>query len=95
MILSLFFFSAIIFVKATSDRWIYLMERESFRTDPGVLRVVLAVMEHFAVEVLVGVISGLFVHAIEFALRQEEGQAIGLLLFLQFFNLGLQPQNTQ
>lgn len=35
-----------------------LMEGESFRADPGVLLVLLAVVEHFAVETFVGVVAG-------------------------------------
>lgn len=42
-----------------------LMEGEALRADPRMLGVVLAVMEDLAVEVLVGVVAGLLVDAIE------------------------------
>lgn len=45
-----------------------LVEGETLRTNPRVLGVVLAVMEDLAVEVLVGVVAGLLVDAIESAL---------------------------
>jgi len=44
------------------------MEGEALRADPRMLSVVLAVMEDLAIEVLVGVVAGLLVDAIESAL---------------------------
>lgn len=45
-----------------------LVEGETLWTDPRVLGVVLAVMENLAVEILVSVVAGLLVDAIESAL---------------------------
>lgn len=60
------------------------MERETFRTDPGVLHAVLAIMEHLAVQLLISIVPRLLVHAVKLGLLQQRGQAVGfLLLFFQ------------
>lgn len=46
----------------------YLVESEAIRTYPGVLYIVLAVMEDFTVKLFVGIVTGLFADAIEFGL---------------------------
>lgn len=61
------------------------MESEAFRADPGVLDVVLAVVEHLAVELLVRVVAGVLVDAVELGLLQQRGQAVGLFLLFFFF----------
>lgn len=45
-----------------------LMEGETLWTDPRVLGIVLAVMENLAVEILISIVAGLLVDAIESAL---------------------------
>lgn len=66
------------------------MEGETLGTDPGVLGVVLAVVEDLAIEILVSVVTGLFVDAVESALWQKKAETIGLLLlFLEFLLGGL------
>lgn len=61
------------------------MESETLRTDPRVFHVVLAVMEHFTVELLVGVVSGVLADAVELGLLQQLGEAVRL--FPLFFFL--------
>lgn len=65
-----------------------LMEGETLGTDPRVFGVVLAIVEDLAVEILVSVIAGLFVDAVESALGQKQGETIGLLLLLFKLLLG-------
>lgn len=64
------------------------MESESFRADPGVLDIVLAVVEDLAIKVLVGVVPAGLAHAIELGLLQELGQAVWFLflIFKLFFH---------
>lgn len=44
----------------------YLMECESIWADPRVSGVIVAVMEHFTSQAVVGVISGVLSHTVEF-----------------------------
>lgn len=60
----------------------YLVESESIRADPGVFDIILAVMEHLAVEFFVRVVSGLLAHAIKLGLLEQCGKTVRLLLFL-------------
>lgn len=62
------------------------MECETLRTDPRVFHVVLAVMEYFTAELLVGVVSGVLADAVELGLLQQLGETVGLF-FLFFFLL--------
>lgn len=48
----------------------HLVESEPIRTDPGMFRVVLAVMEHFTSQIFVCVVAGVLANALEFRLRQ-------------------------
>lgn len=67
------------------------MENETFRAYPRVSGAVLAVVEHFAIETFVGVVSGLLATASEFRLRQELGETVGFFfLFFQFLSFFLQ-----
>lgn len=61
------------------------MERESLRTDPGVLDIVLAVVEDLAVELLIGIIAAVLADTVELALLQQCRQAVGF--FFLFFQL--------
>jgi hypothetical protein len=61
------------------------VESKAIRANPGVLDSVLAVMEDLAIKLLVSVVAGLFVDAIELGLLQQLGKTVGLfLLLLQF-----------
>lgn len=64
------------------------MEGETLGTDPGVLGVVLTIVEDFAVEILVSIIAGLLVDAVKSALRQKQGKTVRFLLFLFKLLLG-------
>lgn len=64
------------------------MEGEALGADPGVLGVVLTIVEDLAVEILVGVVAGLLVDAIESALGKKKAETIGLLLLLLELLLG-------
>lgn len=57
------------------------MEGETLRTDPGVSCIVLTIMEDFAIEIFIGIITGLLVDAVKSALGQKKTEAIGLFLF--------------
>lgn len=62
----------------------YLVESESIWADPRMLHAVLAVMEDFAVQLLVGVVTGLLLGAVELGLLQQGRQTVWfLLLFFQ------------
>lgn len=50
----------------------HLVESKTFRTDPRVLRVLVAIVEDFAVQILVGVVSGVLVGAVELGVRQQQ-----------------------
>jgi len=63
------------------------MEGEALGTDPRVSRIVLAIMEDFAVEIFIGVITGLLVDAVKSALGQKKTETIGLFLFFLEFLL--------
>lgn len=45
------------------------------------LDAILAVVEHFAVQLLVGVVAGLLAHAVELGLLEKLGETVRLLLF--------------
>ena len=64
------------------------MESESFGTNPRVSEIVLAVMEHFAIELFIGIVTSLLTYTVKFTLRKQKGQTIGLVFFLfNFFKL--------
>lgn len=63
------------------------MEGEALGTNPRVSRIVLAIMEDFAIEIFIGVITGLLVDAVKSALGQKKTEAIGLFLFFLKFLL--------
>lgn len=65
------------------------METEAVGADPGVFDIVVTVVEHLAVELFVGIVAGLFAHAVELGLLQQLRETIGLLLFLLLFLLYL------
>jgi hypothetical protein len=70
----------------------YLVEQESLGTYPGVPGVVLAVVEHLAVQTLVCIVACLLRGAVELGLRQQQCQPIWLLVLL--FKLLLLQQVT-
>lgn len=47
------------------------MEGETVWADPGMLNIILAVVEHLTVEVLIGVISRVLADAVELGLLQQ------------------------
>jgi len=48
------------------------MEGETFGTNPGMLGIVLAIMEDLAVQIFVSIVASLLVDAIESALGQKK-----------------------
>jgi len=63
------------------------MEGEALGTDPRVFCIVLTIMEDFAIEIFIGIITGLLVDAVKSALGQKKTETIGLFLFFLKFLL--------
>lgn len=74
------------------------MESEPFGANPGVTGVVVAVVENFAAQLLICIVTGFLALALELGLRQQQSEPIGLLLLLLFLLLlqpvGLKPPVT-
>lgn len=60
----------------------YLVERESIGADPGMLHVILTIMEHLAVELFISIVAALLANAVELGLLEQGGEAVGFLLLL-------------
>lgn len=55
----------------TLNSYAHLVEGETVWADPGMLNIILAVVEHLTVEVLIGVISRVLADAVELGLLQQ------------------------
>lgn len=64
------------------------MEGKTLGTDPGVLGIILAIVEDLTVKILVSVIASLLVDTIKSALGQKQSETIRLLFLLFEFLLG-------
>lgn len=63
----------------------YLVECESVRTDPGMSSVFVAVVEDFASQPIIGIISGVLPNAIELRIRQQQTQSVRFFYLFFFF----------
>ena len=65
------------------------MEGSAFRTEPRVSGAILTVVEHLAVDSLVGIVTVFLLCAVKVRLLQQQLQLVGFDLFLLFQQLGL------
>jgi len=82
------FLANVLLVDGHADQ-MHLVEGSAFRAEPRVPGAILTVVEHLAVDSLVGIVTVFLLCAVKVRLLQQQLQLVGFDLFLLFQQLGL------